>query len=285
MPKFPRITVVTPSFNQGQFLEATIRSVLDQAYPNLQYIVVDGGSSDNSVEIIRRYESQLSYWVSEKDRGQSDAINKGFRRATGDIIAWLNSDDAYCPGALRKVADYFAAHPAVGAVIGDLEIIDQGGRRLVTKKAVAATFRRNLYSGCAVPQPATFFTRRAFNTTGELDASLQYQMDYEFFLRMQARGIRFGLMREPLARFRLHGDSKTVSEYRKAFWRDFGRIQGAYLRVPLQGRPLEAYRQAMKWLFRLEIYLVRAFSRGVIMPFRSSNARRRSRDGHSCGSH
>lgn len=278
MPEIPRISVITPSFNQGQFIEETLRSVLTQDYPNLELIVIDGGSTDQSVKIIRRYAPQLAYWVSETDRGQSDAINKGFARTTGDIVAWLNSDDLYCPGALQKVADYFHANPDAGAVIGDLEIIDSAGNLIDLKKAIPVTFRHNLYSGCAVPQPATFFTRQALALTGELDTMLQYQMDYEFFLRMQAKGVKFGLIREPLARFRLHGDSKTVSEYRRKFWQDFARIQAPYLRrAPVGWENLR--RRAMKWLTRLEIYLARAFTRGVLAPFRNTRARQRAQAG------
>lgn len=269
-----RISIITPSFNQGPFLEATIRSVLDQEYPDLEYIIVDGGSADESVSIIGRHASRLAWWVSEKDGGQSDAINKGLQRATGDVMAWLNSDDVYCPGALRRVADFFLAHPECDAVVGDLEIISRHGVKLDLKKAVPVTFRRNLYSGCAVPQPATFFTRRALQRTGLVDTSLHYQMDYEFFLRMQAKGVAFGLIREPLARFRLHGDSKTVAEYRHAFWRDFARIQAPYLQVPLRGRLLETYRKSMKWLCRLEMFAARALGRGVLVPFRNTRARR-----------
>jgi glycosyltransferase involved in cell wall biosynthesis len=219
----PRITVVTPSYNQGHFLEQTIQSALSQDYPNLEYLVIDGGSTDNSVEIITKYADRISYWASEKDKGQSDAINKGFRRATGDVLAWLNSDDLYCPGALARVAQFFQEHPECGAVIGDQESIDKDGRVIDLKKAVPVTFRRILYSACAVPQPSTFFTRRAWEITGDVDTALHYVLDYDYFLRMQARGIRFGLIKSPLARFRLHADSKTVSEYQRSFWADLDR--------------------------------------------------------------
>lgn len=278
MPKTPRITVVTPSFNQGRYLDETIRSVLDQNYPNLEYMVIDGGSTDNSVDVIRGHEARLSYWVSEKDGGQSDAINKGYRRATGDILAWLNSDDCYCPGALQRVADYFSIHGDVDAVVGDLQIIDRDGRLVGTKKTVPITFWRNLYSGCAIPQPATFNTRRAYILTGDLDPRLRYLMDYEYYLRMQSRGIRFGVIPVELAKFRLHNDSKTVSKYAGEFWLDFAAVQNPYLRIPFRGKTLEIYRRVMKWFTRLEIYCVRMVTRGVFVPFRSTLVRRRIRN-------
>jgi glycosyltransferase involved in cell wall biosynthesis len=272
----PRITVVTPSYNQGQFLEQTIDSVLGQNYPNLEYIVIDGGSTDNSVEIIRKYTGRLAFWVSEKDKGQSDAINKGFRRATGAIMAWLNSDDLYCDGALVRVAEFFGKHPEYGAVIGDLETIDKDSHFVDMKKVVPVTFKRTLYSGCAVPQPSTFWTRKAWEATGELDANLHYLLDYEFFLRMQAKGIWFGQLKWPLAQFRLHRNSKTVSEYKRLFWEDFGRVQDRYLDVPFKGRTREHFRHCMKWAYRLQIYLLRALTRGAFVPFRNTHARKQA---------
>lgn len=118
--EYPKISIVTPSYNQGSYLEETILSVLNQKYPNLEYIIIDGGSTDSSVEIIKKYASYLSYWVSEKDSGQSEALNKGFNRASGEIIAWLNSDDLYCENTLHIIAEKFMEHPEVGIVYGDV---------------------------------------------------------------------------------------------------------------------------------------------------------------------
>lgn len=265
-----RITVITPSYNQGEFLAETMQSVLDQGYVGLEYLVVDGGSTDKSVELIRREADRLAWWVSEKDGGQADAVNKGLQRATGDIVGWLNSDDTYCPGALAAVAEFFRQHPECDAVVGDLEIIDAQGRQLDVKKAVPFSLRQNLYSGCAVPQPATFFTRRALERAGQLDVTLRYQLDYEFFLRMQAKGVRFGILRRPLARFRLHGQSKTVAEYRHDFWRDFAQIQSAYT---ARG---ETVRRWLKLITRIELFMQRALLRGVLVPFRYSRVRHRT---------
>jgi len=116
LPKLPKVSIITPSFNQGQFLEASIRSVLEQDYPNLEYIVVDGGSKDNSVEVIKKYADRLAWWVSEKDKGHADALNKGFSHATGEILAWLNSDDMYFPGAVSEAVAVLQSHPEVGMV-------------------------------------------------------------------------------------------------------------------------------------------------------------------------
>ncbi len=206
-----RISIITPSYNQGQFLEQTIQSVLTQDYPNLEYIIMDGGSTDNSVEIIKQYEDQLTYWVSEQDEGQSDAINKGFRMATGEILAWLNSDDVYLPGALSKVATYFQEHLRTGCVTGDIVMMNHAGEPLFTRKVIPFQFRMALYGACLVPQPSTFWTREAWEKTGEVDTELHYQMDVEFFLRMASRGTGFGIIREPLAAFRIHADGKTTT--------------------------------------------------------------------------
>src|SRR5437667_5688340 len=126
----PRISIVTPSYNQGKYLEQTIRSVLDQGYPNLEYIICDGGSTDISVEIVKKYSDRLAWWCSEKDRGQSDAINKGWRRATGDILAYLNSDDVLLPGAIERVVRAFQQTPSAGVVYGDWTCLDEHGSEL-----------------------------------------------------------------------------------------------------------------------------------------------------------
>src|SRR5512142_3420630 len=123
----PRVSIITPSYNQAQFLEASIQSVLQQDYPNIEYIVADGGSKDNSVEIIKKYQDHLAWWVSEKDKGHADALNKGFSHATGEILAWLNSDDVYYPDAVAEAVAVLQQHPEVGMVYGDADLIDNAG--------------------------------------------------------------------------------------------------------------------------------------------------------------
>lgn len=272
----PKISIVTPSYSQGNFLEQTIQSVLNQDYPNLEYIVIDGGSTDNSVDIIKKYENKIAYWVSEKDKGQSGAINKGFQHATGDILHWLNSDDLLVPGALFSIADFFSTHPEVDCVIGDLEVIDAQGRVLFMKKAIPFHYSSALYTAALVPQPSTFFTRKAWQKTGALDVSLQYTMDFDFFLRMAQQGIKFDILKKPAAKFRLHKDSKTVSGYTKHVWSENRKIQERYL--PAYFKNLffkEQYLTFLTWLYRARGYVTRAVLRGDVVPLKATIARNR----------
>lgn len=213
----PRVSVVTPSLNQAAFIEATIRSVLDQDYPALDYIVIDGGSKDGTVEILQRYSSRLR-WISEPDRGQADAINKGLRMAKGDILAYLNSDDLYLPGTLSRVAGYLAAHPEAGWVYGDCRLIDQAGNAIGRLRAPAFDLNRMILQGEYIPQPAAFWLRSAAAAVGEFDVTLRYSMDYDFFIRLGQRTPGRRLDAE-LACFRLQPASKTISSEDK-HWRE-----------------------------------------------------------------
>ena len=270
----PKISIITPSYNQGQFLEETILSVLNQDYPNLEYIIIDGGSTDNSVDIIKQYEDRLTYWVSEKDRGQTHAINKGFHKCTGDILHWLNSDDVLLPGSLDLVAGFFEQHPDIDCVIGDLEVIDPNGQFLVIKKAIPFGFKTALYTSCLVPQPSTLFTRRAWEKTGDLDISLYYQMDFEYFLRMAKAGVKFGLLKKPLAKFRLHADSKTVSEYNDLFFQAYRRIQNQYLPATIKNMQFkEEFLKLMSMYYKMRIFLTRALLRGDFIPYKHKRSR------------
>lgn len=180
---YPKITMVTCSYNQGQFLEETIQSVLNQNYPNLEYIVIDGGSRDNSVEIIRCYETQLAYWVSEPDKGQSDALCKGFDRGTGEIFCWLCSDDLLEPGALLEVGRLFAEKPNIDVVFGDTIFIDASSK--VTRRYKVFPFHRWLLLNTAnyIPQPSTFWRAKLYRQVGGLDRTRHVCMDPEMFLR------------------------------------------------------------------------------------------------------
>lgn len=207
----PRISLVTPSYNQAAFLEATIQSVLAQNYPNLEYMVFDGGSTDGSVEILRRYENHFAYWTSERDAGQSDALNRGFARATGEIFGWLNSDDVLLPNALQTIGAYFAQHRECDFVAGDGIFINaDGSRELFYVRAAAYTFRDLLHYDADkyLPQPSVFFTRRAFAAVGGLDVSLRYGMDLDLWLRMR-RQFELHYIPNCLAQMRLHGDAKS----------------------------------------------------------------------------
>src|SRR5713101_5148149 len=184
---FPRISVVTPSFNQGPYLERTICSVLDQNYPNLEYLIIDGGSTDESVEIIKRYERHLTYWVSEPDSGQSNAINNGLARTTGTILAWLNSDDFYLPGAFQTIAEAAVAHPESGAFVGEGQTVDTSGTVVNSVKPPPAIVLETLFnwmSGGDFVQPSCFFRDSAWRATGPLDESIHIAFDVDFWIRM-----------------------------------------------------------------------------------------------------
>lgn len=209
----PRLTIITPSFNQAAYLERTIRSVLDQRYPNLEYFVVDGGSTDGSVEVIRRYEKHLAGWVSEKDRGQTDAINKGLAAASGDIVAYLNSDDTYTPGSLARVAGLMSGPNAARWVVGACLMIDRDDR--VTGRfdhRRPRSFGEYLgHSSGMLPQPSCFWAGDVFERHGWFDTDMHYCFDYEFHCRLLAGGEEPLLIDEPLASFRVHEESKGTT--------------------------------------------------------------------------
>ncbi len=211
---FPRISIVTPSYNQGEYLEKTIRSVIDQNFANLEFIVMDGGSNDNSLEIIKRYENQIDYWVSEPDKGQADAIYRGFERATGDVIGWLNSDDLFMPGALKKVGAFFMENREVDCVSGGCLDIDEEGRIIQERGkpkynlGIKQDFNKLLFWEMGFYQPASFWRREAFFRVGGFDVNLRFCFDYDMYLRL-AMEKPLGCIDEFLACFRNHGESKT----------------------------------------------------------------------------
>ncbi len=221
----PRITVVTPSYNQGNYLEATIRSVLLQGYPNLEYIVIDGGSIDNSVEIIKKYEPWLAYWVSEEDRGQSHAINKGFAHATGALYAYLNSDDFYEPGALLACAQAFAeGHPWIS---GRVRCWQEGGGDFRFPELPGNSFAKWLLS-CPIPQAGTFWSADLHREMGPFREDLNYIFDYEFWLRFRfIKKIEPFLVDRPIAVYRLHTQSKTVAQSSE-FIKESGPVREEY---------------------------------------------------------
>ncbi len=208
-----KISVVTPSFNQAKYLEATLRSVLEQDYPHVEHLVIDGGSTDGSVDILRKHSSRLAYWCSEADRGQADAIAKGFQRATGEILCWLNSDDVFLPGALRAVAQFFHRHPEAEAVCGGAYIINSQGQPVRRfghcTLGVKATFNRfRFYGQDGVYQQATFWRRGAYEAVGGVNRELQFIMDRDLFTRLACRQ-PFRQLPALLACFRIHEECKT----------------------------------------------------------------------------
>lgn len=221
MTKLPRITIITPSYNQGSYIAQTIESVLDQNYPDLEYIVMDGGSTDETLGLLETYEGRLR-WISEKDRGQSHAINKGLRMATGEVIGFLNSDDVLEPGALRRVGTFFATHRNASWVTGKCRTVDECGKEI--RKPI--TLYKNLWLRLRsyavllvlnpISQPATFWRRSVMETIGYFDETLHYAMDYDYWLRIGAH-FKLNLIDDYLACFRVHATSKAGSSAHAQF--------------------------------------------------------------------
>ncbi|MGA2491142.1 MAG: glycosyltransferase family 2 protein [Anaerolineales bacterium] len=224
----PLVTIVTPSFNQARYLESTIRSVLDQDYSNFEYIIVDGGSTDGSVDIIRRYSDRLAGWVSEKDRGQTDAINKGFARAKGEILAWLNSDDTYEKNAIKEAVAFLQERPEVGLVYGNANFIDENGCIIGRFPAAQTNYKRLRRGYVHIPQQAAFWRADLWQRVGPLDPSFYFAMDYDLWVRLAALAPMQYLPRL-WANFRLHTEGKTIAaddrcwpEMLKVHYRDGG---------------------------------------------------------------
>jgi len=207
----PRVTIVTPSYNHAPFIEATIQSVLGQDYPNLEYIIVDGGSRDGTVEIIQKYADRLAGWVSGPDQGQTDALNKGFARASGQILAWLNSDDVYEPHAVREAVAYLQAHPEAGMVYGDCNFIDQAGQVIGAFNAQQTSYRRLRRGGVYIPQQAAFFRASLWQQVGPLDPSFYFAMDYDLWIRL-AKISELHYHSRLWANFRLHDQAKSIAD-------------------------------------------------------------------------
>jgi glycosyltransferase involved in cell wall biosynthesis len=217
----PLVSIVTPSFNQARYIEATIQSVLSQDYPRIEYLIVDGGSTDGTVEIIKKYQGSgrgtppvqrhpIHWWVSEPDQGQTDAINKGFGRAQGQILAWLNSDDTYEPGAISAAVKYLLEHPKVGMVYGDCNFISEAGK-LIGKFGSAQTDYRLLRQGYVhIPQQTMFFRADLWKQVGPLDPSFYFAMDYDLWTRLAAR-TELKYVPQTWANFRLHTTGKTIA--------------------------------------------------------------------------
>jgi len=219
----PKVSVITPSYNQAQFLERTIRSVLEQDYPNIEYIIIDGGSTDGSVDIIRRYADRLAYWVSEPDRGQAHAINKGLQRATGVWVAWQNSDDVFYPGAFAQLAQMAQQQPDADLIIGNMNLIDQDDRMLRDIKYVRPTYRALLAEGMVLTNQAAFWRRSLHDQIGYLDETLDCGFDYEWFLRVLNGGRAAAHVNASWGGLRMHEDTKT-SKRQEVFEREYRKI-------------------------------------------------------------
>lgn len=224
------VSIITPSYNQGRFLEDAIRSVLAQDYAHIEYILIDGGSSDNTQAVIHKYASRLTDWISEKDSGQTDAINKGFQRAHGDILAWLNSDDIYEPGAVSEAVQFLLDHPDVGMVYGDANFIDQDGRKVGRFPAAQTDYKRLRRGYVHIPQAASFFRASLWQKVGPLDPSFYFAMDYDLWVRL-ARISSLVYVPRHWANFRLHSEGKTLAaadrcwpEMLRIHYRDGGQL-------------------------------------------------------------
>lgn len=239
---YPKISIITPSFNQGPFLEQTILSVLNQHYPNLEYIIIDGGSSDKSLEVIKKYDHCLAYWVSEPDNGQSHAINKGMAIASGDWVGWLNSDDYLLPDALISIIRVANNHPETDWIIGSTVIVNSEG---MEQSVIAPRCSNGPWydfvdvrrSKTDIPQPSSFWTRTASLVAGSLDESLTYAMDHEYWGRLAYNGYRPLCIDSKLTAFRVHQSSKT-SEGLIPFWREEVKIVDKWLQI---ARPEEMH--------------------------------------------
>ena len=253
MKEKPKISIVTCSFNQARFLESTIRSVLQQEYEALEYLVIDGGSRDGSKEIIERYQSHLDYWVSEPDAGQTDALIKGFARATGDIQGWLCSDDLLLPGALDAVSTFFAEHPEADMVYGDALWIDAVGRALRAKREIPWNPFVFLFDHNYLPQPSVFWRRSVYEQAGGLDRQWNLAMDADLWLRL-ARRSRPVHLPTYLSCMRFYPEQKTRA------MKPEGRIEDERLRAreyPRLSRlprlPLKAWARAQRWYAKTRV--------------------------------
>ncbi|UCV06655.1 glycosyltransferase family 2 protein [Dechloromonas denitrificans] len=232
--QLPKISIVTPSYNQAEFLERTIRSVLDQNYPNLEYIIIDGGSTDGSVDIIRKYADRLAYWISEPDGGQTDAINKGLQRATGEWLAWQNSDDIYYNGSFVAAAAAAAQNPDADIIIGNINLIDRDDVVLRDICYVTPSYGGLLAEGMVLTNQAAFWRRRVHEKIGWLSMDLHYAFDYEWFLRL-TKGRKGAHVNECWGGYRLHEATKTHNQAQR-FHEENSRIRLEHPFLPAWAR-------------------------------------------------
>ncbi|TWR25376.1 glycosyltransferase [Mucilaginibacter achroorhodeus] len=209
---YPKISIITPSFNQGKFLEETILSVINQGYPKLEFIIIDGGSTDASVDIIRKYNKYISFWRSEKDNGQAEAINKGLLRATGDVVTWLNSDDLYEDGTLLLIGEIFAENPSVNFIFGDCLFFTE--KKSYTNQIDLKDFEAKQLGQFPYSQPSCFFRKKLIDDQGLLNEKFHYCLDVDLFIRF-ALNSQMRYIKKTLSRFRMHDDSKTINHWNK----------------------------------------------------------------------
>lgn len=225
--EYPLVSVVTPSFNQARYLEATIQSVLSQDYARIEYIVMDGASQDGSIKIIKKYENRLAYWVSEKDSGQADAINKGLARASGEIVAWLNSDDYYFPNTISRAVKIFEENPDMIMIYGDMLAVDELGKRINVLKYKQLSLE-DLLCFQIIGQPAVFFRREPYEKTGGLDPTFHFLLDHHLWIRLAQRG-KILYVPQTWAAARYHVEAKNrakASEFGREAFRILDWVKG-----------------------------------------------------------
>lgn len=223
----PKISVITPSYNQGQFLEETILSIINQNYPKLEYIIIDGASTDESIDIIKKYNDRITYWVSEKDNGQSEAINKGFKKATGDIVCWINSDDILLKDSLLKVGNYFQSHADIDFINGHTMRIDKHSNIIFTHFIPIQKPWLAEYGVTYCSQQSMFWKRSIFDDIGYLDESFHATMDLEFLLRIFKHKYNIGRIDDILGAIRIHENTKT-SQNGKIWSNDYESLSMLY---------------------------------------------------------
>lgn len=226
LSSFPKFSIITPTLNQAEYIRQTIESVLNQDYPNIEYLVIDGGSTDSTLDILQEYGDRFQ-WVSEKDHGQADAINKGIRKATGDIVAFINSDDYLQPGALRLIANHFLKKPECKWLTGDYIIINQQGQPIQP----LTVFYKRLYRRYSSPtvlaftnyiiQPSTFWKRKVHDEIGYFDEALKFAFDYDFWMRLMQHYPPYCITQQ-ISAFRIHPQSKGGKEYEAQFQEELG---------------------------------------------------------------
>jgi glycosyltransferase involved in cell wall biosynthesis len=247
---WPQISIVTPSFNHARFLERTILSVLNQNYPNLEYIIMDGGSTDGSVEIIRKYEKYIEKWISQKDHSQTEAINKGFLKTKGEFVGWQNSDDIYLPGVLKEVSLRIKKSPEAEIIFGNLFLIDENDRITGELRFPPFSVMTHFYEGMAIANQSSFWKRKLLRDIGMLDSKYQFCMDYEFFLRAGIRGVKFANIHAPIGAFRIHKGSKTSNV--QSVREELAKIEAIYGKKVIMGK----YIRILSLCRRLFYYLI-----------------------------
>ncbi|GAB3929266.1 glycosyltransferase family 2 protein [Larkinella terrae] len=249
-PLLPKVTIVTPSYNQGQFIEATICSVLNQTYPNIEYIVVDGGSTDQTAEVIRIYQNRINRVICEKDRGQSDAINKGFRLASGDLVGWINSDDVLYPGCISRIVELYNQHQDGSIYYSNvLDFINEQGEKIDLFRVNIPNRQHLLNKNYNVIQPGSFYPTRLIRRVGFVNETIHYCMDLDLWLRLLEHGPIYTLNQESIAGCRRWGATKTSTGGRK-FLHDIRRVLQHYGATPFAQNHLRIQYYLFKHLMK-----------------------------------